>query len=212
MSCGMRTASGPRGSPRARRKRSTRCPCSGFRTACACVGTTPSTHSGLSGPPPTTATRCCTKRSGRRPRTPSYRTCRQAAATPSSSSPAMTASSTCGLLPCRRSAWLHSGHSSTTRRCTGDTGPWGRPTPRPTSTPGPHRGSHQPRSAASQGRPHTGEYRLRIRKERFSGVAILPQPCLLCGGQEETAVHMHVGCANSRLLWPHYRQAVQEAA
>ena len=54
--------------------------------------------------------------------------------------------------------------------------------------------------------------RLRIRKERLSGVAILPPPCLLCGPQEETPVHMHVGCAHSRLLWPHYRQAVQEAA
>ena len=25
-------------------------------------------------------------------------------------------------------------------------------------------------------------------------------------------MHMHVGCVNSRLLWPHYRQAVHEAA
>ena len=54
--------------------------------------------------------------------------------------------------------------------------------------------------------------RLRVRKERLSGVAKLPQPCLLCGGPEETSVHMHVGCAHSRLLWPHYRQAVGEAA
>ena len=54
--------------------------------------------------------------------------------------------------------------------------------------------------------------RLRVRKERLSGVAVPPQPCLLCGGLEETPVHMHVGCAHSRLLWPHYRQAVQEAA
>ena len=54
--------------------------------------------------------------------------------------------------------------------------------------------------------------RLRIRKEPLSGVAILPQPCLLCGGPEETPVHMHVGCPHSRLLWSHYRQAVQEAA
>ena len=54
--------------------------------------------------------------------------------------------------------------------------------------------------------------RLRVWKERLSGVAIFPQPCLLCGGQEETPVHMHVGCAHSRLLWPRYRQAVQEAA
>ena len=51
--------------------------------------------------------------------------------------------------------------------------------------------------------------RLRTRKERPSGVAIILQPCLLCGGLEETPVHMHIGCAYSRLLWPHYRQAVQ---
>ena len=54
--------------------------------------------------------------------------------------------------------------------------------------------------------------RLRVRKGRLSGVTVLPQPCLLCGGREETRLHMHVGCAHSRLLWPHYRQAVQEAA
>ena len=54
--------------------------------------------------------------------------------------------------------------------------------------------------------------RLRARKERLSGVAVLPQPCLLCGGPEETPVHMHVQCAHSRLFWPHYRQAVHEAA
>ena len=54
--------------------------------------------------------------------------------------------------------------------------------------------------------------RLRVRKERLSGVAIVPQPCLSCGGPEETPVHMHVGFAHSQLLWPHYRQAVHEAA
>ena len=54
--------------------------------------------------------------------------------------------------------------------------------------------------------------RLRVCKERLSGVANLPGPCLLCGGPEQTLVHMHVGCAHSRLLWPHYRQAVHEAA
>ena len=54
--------------------------------------------------------------------------------------------------------------------------------------------------------------RLRVRKERLSGVAILTQPCFLCGGPEETPVHMHVECAHSRLLWPHYRLAVQKAA
>ena len=37
--------------------------------------------------------------------------------------------------------------------------------------------------------------RLRVRKERLSGVAFVPQPCLLCGGPEETLVHMHLGCA-----------------
>ena len=54
--------------------------------------------------------------------------------------------------------------------------------------------------------------RLRVRKEPLSSVAILPQPCLLYGGPEENSPHMHVGCAHSRLPWPHYRQAVQEAA
>ena len=48
--------------------------------------------------------------------------------------------------------------------------------------------------------------------ERLSGVAIVPQPCLLCGGPEETPVHTHVGCAHSQLLWSHYRQAIHEAA
>ena len=50
--------------------------------------------------------------------------------------------------------------------------------------------------------------RLRVWKERLSGIAILPQPCFLCGGQEETPAHMDVRCAHSELLWPHYRQAV----
>ena len=54
--------------------------------------------------------------------------------------------------------------------------------------------------------------KLRVRKERLSVIAILPQPCLLCSGQEKTPVHMHVGCAHSGLLWPHYSRAVQEAA
>ena len=54
--------------------------------------------------------------------------------------------------------------------------------------------------------------RLCTRKERLSGDAVLTDPCLLCGGREETPVHMHVGCAHSRLLWTHYRQAVQAAA
>ena len=74
-----------------------------------------------------------------------------------------------------------------------------------TATATNHRGLHARDS-------HTpGQRRLRIRKERLYGVAIIPQPCLLCGGPEETPVHIHVGCAHSRLLWPNYRQAVQEA-
>ena len=54
--------------------------------------------------------------------------------------------------------------------------------------------------------------RLHVRKERLFGVAVLPQPCLQCGGPEESPVHMHVGCAHSRLFWPHSRQVVHEAA
>ena len=54
--------------------------------------------------------------------------------------------------------------------------------------------------------------RLHVRKERLSGVTVLPEPSLFSGGPEETPVHMHLGCAHSPLLWPHYRQAVQEAA
>ena len=41
---------------------------------------------------------------------------------------------------------------------------------------------------------------------------VLPLPCLFCSSAKETAIHMHEGCAHSRLLWPHYRQAVQQAA
>ena len=54
--------------------------------------------------------------------------------------------------------------------------------------------------------------RLRIRKERLSGVSVLPQPCLLLWGRRETPVHMHVGCTPLGLFWHHYRQAVQEGA
>ena len=43
--------------------------------------------------------------------------------------------------------------------------------------------------------------RLRVCKERPYAAAL-----------EETPVHMHVGCAHSRLPWPHYSQAVHEAA
>ena len=60
---------------------------------------------------------------------------------------------------------------------------------------------------------HTpGQRRLRTRKERLSGVSIIPPTRLICGGKEENPVHMPMGCTHSRLLWPHYRQALQEAA
>ena len=69
------------------------------------------------------------------------------------------------------------------------------------------------RQALPAGDGHTPvQRRLRVRKERLSGVTVLQQPCLLCGGPEETRVQMHVGCAHSGLLWPHYRQAVHEVA
>ena len=54
--------------------------------------------------------------------------------------------------------------------------------------------------------------RLRTRKERLSGITVLPQPCLNPEGRKETLVHMHMGCTGSRLLWPQYRQAIEEAA
>ena len=40
--------------------------------------------------------------------------------------------------------------------------------------------------------------RLRVRKERLSGVAVIAQPCLLCGGLEETPVHMASGPTTAR--------------
>ena len=54
--------------------------------------------------------------------------------------------------------------------------------------------------------------RLHTRMKRLSGITVVPQPCLLCEGGEETLVHVHLVCTHSQLLWPHYRQAVQEAA
>ena len=81
---------------RGRPRQSTRCPRNGPRTARACAGGTPSTPSSLPEPPPTTAMRCCTRRTKQRPRTPSCRTHRQAPATPSYLSPAMSATLRCG--------------------------------------------------------------------------------------------------------------------
>ena len=38
--------------------------------------------------------------------------------------------------------------------------------------------------------------RLRAKEERLSGVSILPNPCLFCGGRHDPSVHMHPGCVN----------------
>ena len=46
--------------------------------------------------------------------------------------------------------------------------------------------------------------RLRVRKERLSGVAIVPQPCLSAAARKRPRVHMHVGAPTRGLLWPHY--------
>ena len=91
--CDARIASGLRESPRAWRRWSTRCPYVGSRTACARQGDTLGTRSGMSEPPRTTVTPYCTRRTGRRPRTPSCRTRPRALATPNSLSPVMTATS-----------------------------------------------------------------------------------------------------------------------
>ena len=77
-------ASGLRGSPLARRRWSTRCPYSGSGTACAREGQTPGTRSGTSEPPRATVTPYCTRRTGRRPRTPSRSTRPRTLATPNS--------------------------------------------------------------------------------------------------------------------------------
>ena len=66
------------------RERATGDPCDGSRMACAREDSTPSTHSGMPEPPPTTATPYYTRRTGRRPWTPSCRTRPEAPATPSS--------------------------------------------------------------------------------------------------------------------------------
>ena len=189
------------GVPRARQRRSTRCSCSGLRTARACAGTTSSTHSGLPGRSPTTETRCCTKRTGWHPsqiqliiadhdghldlRPPTMQTL-GAVAQQAQLNHALT----------------HRGH-----------------TPLGTAHTTVHVHNQDLTAAATKHqalRARDGQIpvqrRLLIRKEILSDVAIPLQPCLLRGGQEETLVHMHVGCAHSRLLCPHYRQAVQGAA
>ena len=55
-----------------------------LQDACTRQSNTPSTHFGLPKPPPTTATPYCTRRTWRRPRTPSYKTRPRAPAAPRS--------------------------------------------------------------------------------------------------------------------------------
>ena len=114
-SCGTQIASGPPGSPRAQRRWSTRCPWGGSGTACAREGNTPGTRSGTSEPPRTTVTPYCTRRTGRRPRTPSCRTRPRTLATPNSLSPAVTAISIYGPPRCGCSARSRSGRRRTIR-------------------------------------------------------------------------------------------------
>ena len=108
-SCDTQIASGPRGSPRPRRRWSTRCPYGGSRTACAREGDTPGTRSGTSEPPRTTVTPYCTRRTWRRPRTPSCRTRPGTLATPNSLSPGVTATSIYGPPRCGCSGRSRSG-------------------------------------------------------------------------------------------------------
>ena len=78
--------------------------------------------------------------------------------------------------------------------------------------PGPHRSGNQPLGAAGQRRPHAGAVQAPHLEEaairrRLSPAAV--PPLRQSGGDPG---HMHVGCAHSGLLWPHFRQAAQEAA
>ena len=114
-SCDTRIASGPRGSPRARRRRSTRCPYGGSGTACGRKGDMPGTRSGMSEPPRTTVMPYCTRQTGRRPRTPSCRTRPRTLATPNSLSPVMTATSIYGPPRCERLLRSRSGRRRTMR-------------------------------------------------------------------------------------------------
>ena len=103
------------GSPGARQRWSTRCPYGGSGTACVREGDTPGTRSGTSEPPRTTVTPYCTRRTGRRPRTPSCRTRPRTLGTPNSLSPVMTATSIYGPPRCGRSARSRSGRRQTMR-------------------------------------------------------------------------------------------------
>ena len=125
----------------------------------------------------------CTRRTGRRPRTPSCRTRPRTLATPNSSSPAVTAISIYGPPRCGCSARSRNGrrrdHALTHRGHT--------PLGAAHATAYVH--ARDLTAAATNRRAlrardgHTPvQRRLRVRKERLSDVAIVPQPCLFCGG------------------------------
>ena len=88
---------------------------SGSGTACARAGNTLGTRSGTSEPPRTTVTPYCTRRTGRRPRTPSCRTRPRTLAKPNSLSPAVTAISIYGPPRCGCSARSRNGRRRTMR-------------------------------------------------------------------------------------------------
>ena len=203
-SCDTQIASGPQGSPRARRRWSTRCPYGGSRTACAREGNTPGTCSGTSEPPRTTVTASAdtvlqntppdpghaqlivASRDGHLDLRPPTMRALGEVAQRAQTDHALTHRGHTPLGAAHATAYVHARDltaTATNRRALRA------------------RDGHKP-----------VQRRLRVRKERLSGVTVLPQPCLLCGGPEDIPVHMHVGCAHSRLLWPHYRQAVHEGA
>ena len=86
-----------------------------LQTACTREGNTPGTRSGTSEPPRTTVTPYCTRRTGRRPRTPSCRTRPRTLATPSSLSLAVTAIPIYGPPRCGCSARSRNGRRRTMR-------------------------------------------------------------------------------------------------
>ena len=114
-SCDTQIASRPRGSPRARRRWSTRCPYGGSGTACARQGETPGTCSGTSERTRNTVTPYCTRRTGRHLRTLSCGTRPRTLAMPNSLSPAVTASSIYGPPRCGPSARSGSARRRTMR-------------------------------------------------------------------------------------------------
>ena len=184
---------------------STRWPYGGSGTACAREGDTPGTRSDMSEPPRTTVTPHCTRRTERSPRTPSCPSRPRTLATANSLLLVMTATSIYGPPTMRTHgevaqreqtdhALTHRGHTPL-----GAAHATAYVHARDLTATATNRRALRARDG------HTPvQRRLRVGKERLSGVAVLPQPCLLCGGAVETRVHMHVGCARSRLLRPHY--------